>query len=48
MLKDRRFKPALIILDLNLPRIPGAALLEIWKVEKVPVVVFSSSLNDAE
>ena len=48
MLSDAHFRPALIILDLNIPRITGSALLERWKVLKTPVVVFSSSLNDAE
>lgn len=48
ILSDAEFQPALIILDLNIPRVGGAALLERWKAEKTPVVVFSSSLNDAE
>jgi DNA-binding response OmpR family regulator len=48
MLSDADFIPALIILDLNIPRISGAALLERWKSQRIPVVVFSSSLNDAE
>jgi DNA-binding response OmpR family regulator len=48
MLSDADFQPALIILDLNIPRISGSVLLERWKAEKVPVVVFSSSLSDAE
>jgi DNA-binding response OmpR family regulator len=48
MLADAYFQPALIILDLNIPRISGTLLLERWKSQKTPVVVFSSSLNDAE
>lgn len=48
LLSDAHFRPALIILDLNIPRISGLALLERWKSQNVPVVVFSSSLNDAE
>ena len=48
MLSDAHFRPALIILDLNIPRIPGTALLERWKSQNIPVVVFSSSLSDAE
>jgi len=48
MLSDADFQPALIILDLNIPRISGSVLLERWKAQKIPVVVFSSSLNDAE
>jgi DNA-binding response OmpR family regulator len=48
MLSDAHFQPALIILDLNIPRISGALLLERWRSQNIPVVVFSSSLNDAE
>jgi DNA-binding response OmpR family regulator len=48
MLGDSHFQPALIILDLNIPRVGGAALLERWKADKTPVVVFSSSSNDSE
>jgi DNA-binding response OmpR family regulator len=48
MLSDADFQPALIILDLNIPRISGSVLLERWKAQETPVVVFSSSLNDAE
>src|SRR5580692_5904291 len=48
ILADAHFRPALIILDLNIPRITGAALLERWKSIQTPVVVFSSSLNDTE
>jgi DNA-binding response OmpR family regulator len=48
MLSDAHFQPALIILDLNIPRITGTALLERWKSLPTPVVIFSSSLNDAE
>ncbi len=48
MLSDPDFRPSLIILDLNIPRINGPALLERWKAERTPVVVFSSSLNESE
>jgi len=48
MLADAHFRPSLIILDLNIPRITGPALLERWKSLDVPVVVFSSSLNENE
>ncbi len=48
MITGGHFRPELIILDLNIPRITGTALLERWKSEAIPVVVFSSSLNDAE
>jgi CheY-like chemotaxis protein len=42
------FQPSLIILDLNIPRIPGLTLLERWQGSHVPVVVFSSSQSVAE
>jgi DNA-binding response OmpR family regulator len=48
LLSDAHFRPALIILDLNIPRISGPALLERWKSQNIPVVVFSSSSNDDE
>jgi CheY-like chemotaxis protein len=38
----------LIILDLNIPKITGIALLERWQIGTVPVVVFSSSTNPTE
>jgi DNA-binding response OmpR family regulator len=43
MLDGQYFRPTLIILDLNIPLIPGHALLEKWRTNDVPVVVFSSS-----
>jgi DNA-binding response OmpR family regulator len=48
LLSDAHFQPALIILDLNIPRISGPALLERWKSQNIPVVVFSSSISEAE
>jgi two-component system response regulator len=48
MMNAGHFQPELIILDLNIPRITGTALLERWKSLNIPVVVFSSSMNDAE
>ena len=48
ILSDADFQPELIILDLNIPRITGPALLEQWRSQKTPVVVFSSSLSEAE
>ncbi len=48
MMNGGYFQPALIILDLNIPRIPGLLLLEQWRAGDVPVVVFSSSLNEGE
>lgn len=48
MLATPDFKPDLIILDLNIPRIPGLAVLQRYHPSEVPVVIFSSSWNDAE
>ena len=48
MLTDSDFKPDLILLDLNIPRISGLALLDRWNSLDIPVVVFSSSVNELE
>lgn len=48
MLESIDFRPTLIILDLNIPRIPGHALLERWRADDIPVVVFTSSQIGAE
>jgi DNA-binding response OmpR family regulator len=48
MMSSEGFRPALIILDLNIPRIPGHALLEKWRTNDIPVVVFSSSQIESE
>ncbi len=48
LLSDAHFKPDLIILDLNIPRITGQGFLERYKQRDVPIVVFSSSQNKAE
>jgi two-component system response regulator len=48
MLDDPDFNPGLIILDLNIPRIPGSAVLERYHSIKTPIVIFSSSWNEAE
>ena len=48
MLDDPQFSPGLIILDLNIPRIPGSAVLERYHSTKTPIVIFSSSWNEAE
>ena len=47
ILCDPEFKPDLIVLDLNIPKIPGIALLAQCK-PTAPVVVFSSSSKPAE
>jgi CheY-like chemotaxis protein len=45
MLSNPHFQPDLIVLDLNIPKIPGTTLLELWKGNGTPVVVLSSSMN---
>jgi CheY-like chemotaxis protein len=47
ILEDPEFKPDLIILDLNIPKVPGLAVLERCK-PTAPVVVFTSSSNPTE
>jgi DNA-binding NtrC family response regulator len=48
MLDNPEFTPGLIILDLNIPRIPGSAVLERYHSANIPIVIFSSSWNEAE
>ena len=48
MVANNGFKPDLIILDLNIPRISGMALLERWRQVDMPVVVFTSSLEERQ
>ena len=48
MLSNPHFQPHLIVLDLNIPKISGIALLDLWKGCRRPVVVLTSSLNPAE
>jgi len=45
MLSNPHFHPDLIVLDLNVPKISGTELLELWKGYRTPVVVLSSSMN---
>jgi CheY-like chemotaxis protein len=42
------FRPARIILDINLPKLSGLAVLEQYKGQRSPVVVFSSGCTEAE
>jgi CheY-like chemotaxis protein len=48
MLADAQFKPNLIILDLNIPKVSGLGLLERGDMTGIPVVVFTSSSNPTE
>jgi CheY-like chemotaxis protein len=48
MLRTPGFEPQLIILDLNMPRVDGQTVLQQYRQDKVPIVVFSSSENHQE
>lgn len=48
MLTNPHVQLDLIILDLNIPKITGIALLRRWQVGLTPVVVFSSPVNPSE
>ncbi len=48
MLESDRFIPDLIMLDLNIPKVPGLSVLMRNPRKDVPVVVFSSSLSEVE
>ena len=47
-LTSPEFKPKLIILDLNMPKVDGHTVLERYRSKDVPVVIFSSGSNEAE
>jgi CheY-like chemotaxis protein len=42
------FRPQLIILDLNMPRVDGQTVLKEYGHQNVPIVVFSSTENKIE
>ena len=48
MLSDAAFRPAMIILDLNLTKLSGLEVLERSPKKDIPVVVFSTSYNQGE
>jgi chemotaxis family two-component system response regulator Rcp1 len=48
ILRDPEFLPDLVILDLNIPKISGFAVLAAYPMKKTPVVVFSASENGAD
>ncbi len=48
MLRSPGFQPHLIILDLNMPRVDGQAVLAQYRQTKIPVVIFSSTQNRVE
>jgi CheY-like chemotaxis protein len=48
MLGSHGFRPHLIILDLNMPRVDGQTVLKEYGHRNVPIVVFSSTENKTE
>jgi CheY-like chemotaxis protein len=48
MLNAADFQPQLIILDLNMPRVDGQTVLRQYRRKNIPIVVFSSTQNQAE
>ena len=48
MLRDERFRPAMIILDLSLPKVSGFEVLEQNPRKDIPVVVFSASMQTSD
>ena len=48
MLRDERFRPAMIILDLSLPKVSGFEVLEQNPRKDIPVVIFSASVHTSD
>jgi chemotaxis family two-component system response regulator Rcp1 len=48
MLRSPNFEPQLIILDLNMPRVDGQAVLQQFHSPRIPIVIFSSTQNKME
>jgi CheY-like chemotaxis protein len=48
MLADERFKPDLIILDLNLPVLSGFEVLERNARKEIPIIIFSASMQASD
>jgi CheY-like chemotaxis protein len=48
MLSSVEFHPQLIILDLNMPRVDGQAVLQQYQGKTIPIVIFSSTQNKTE
>jgi CheY-like chemotaxis protein len=48
LLADEHYQPDLIVLDLNIPKIPGLAVLALEPARKAPVIIFSSAMDPAE
>jgi CheY-like chemotaxis protein len=48
MMGEPYFKPDLVILDLNIPKVTGFGVLASQPAKKTPVVVFTASENEAD
>ena len=48
MLADEQFRPAMIILDLSLPKVSGFEVLERNPRRDIPVVIFSASSRPSD
>jgi CheY-like chemotaxis protein len=48
MLSDPEFRPALVILDLYIPRVSSRTVLQRYRERGVPVVIFTSASNEME
>jgi CheY-like chemotaxis protein len=48
MLANDRFRPAMIILDLSLPKLSGFEVLEQNPRKDIPVVIFSASMQTSD
>ena len=48
MLASGVFQPDLIIVDLNIPYVSGHGVIELFHPKDIPLVAFSSSVNEAD
>ena len=48
MLADPEFRPALVILDLYIPRVSSRTVLQRYRERGVPVIIFTSTSNEME